>query len=302
MTAPTDQIAPALVTGEAVAVELRPARLPSRALAFGIDLVVQVAILVAINLVGARTIGSADAALQAALALVALVLVAVGYPVLWETLTRGRSLGKLAMGLRVVRDDGGPIRFRQALVRGLAAFFVDLWLTLGVVAVFVSLVSRRGKRVGDVMAGTIVLQERVPARQAGAPYVPRALEGWARQLDLSGLSDALALHARQFMARAPQFDPRVRENLGQQVAAAVAASVAPPPPPGTTGYDLVAAVLAERRRRDLERLTAATASAATATAATAAPAGPHAAVPLEAPRREAAPEPPESSTGFRPPA
>ena len=61
------------------------------------------------------------------------VLVVVGYPVIFETLSRGRSLGKLALGLRVVSDDGGPERFRQALVRGLLAV-LEIWLTLGFLA------------------------------------------------------------------------------------------------------------------------------------------------------------------------
>ena len=48
------------------------------------------------------------------------VLAIVGYPVIFETATRGRTLGKMALGLRVVSDDGGPERFRQALFRALA--------------------------------------------------------------------------------------------------------------------------------------------------------------------------------------
>ena len=60
-----------------------------------------------------------DAAASAALGLVTSVGVVVGYPLVMETLTRGRTLGKMAIGLRTVRDDGGPIRFRQALVRAL---------------------------------------------------------------------------------------------------------------------------------------------------------------------------------------
>ena len=53
------------------------------------------------------------------------MLVFLGYPVAMETLTRGRTLGKMALGLRVVRDDGGPITFRQALVRGLVGLALE---------------------------------------------------------------------------------------------------------------------------------------------------------------------------------
>ena len=58
----------------------------------------------------------------------------------------------MALGLRVVRDDGGPIRFRHALVRGLVGV-VEIWLTVGAVALVVSLASSQGKRLGDFLAG-----------------------------------------------------------------------------------------------------------------------------------------------------
>ena len=59
--------------------------------------------------------------------------ITVVLPTTVDTLTRGRSLGKLAMGIRIVRDDGGPLVFRQSLVRALVGI-VELWLTLGTVA------------------------------------------------------------------------------------------------------------------------------------------------------------------------
>ncbi len=75
----------------------------------------------------------------------------MGGPIAVETLSHGRSLGKLAFGLRVVRDDGGPIRFRHALVRG-AIGVVEILMTFGIIACIASLVSARGRRLGDVFA------------------------------------------------------------------------------------------------------------------------------------------------------
>ena len=93
--------------------------------------------------------------------------VIVGYPVAFETLTRGRSLGKMALGLRVVREDGGPERFRQAFVRGLLGGGRDL-ADLRLVALVASLASAQGRRIGDYLAGTVVIHERVPvARLTG---------------------------------------------------------------------------------------------------------------------------------------
>lgn len=78
----------------------------------------------------ATTITQFDEALSAAVLIIFTVLVIVGYPVAFETATRGRTLGKMAMGLRVVSDDGGPERFRQALFRALAGF-VEIWMLTG---------------------------------------------------------------------------------------------------------------------------------------------------------------------------
>ena len=114
------------------------------------------------------------------------VLALVGYPIIFETTTRGRSLGKMALGLRVVSDDGGPERFRQALFRALAGF-VEIWMFAGGPAVICSLVSPKGKRIGDVFAGTMVISERAP-RLSPPPVMPPSMAWWASSLQLSGLS------------------------------------------------------------------------------------------------------------------
>src|SRR4051812_50057979 len=101
----------------------------------------------------------ADAAVSAAVGVVAVVAVFVGLPVTVETLTRGRSLGKLAAGLRVVRDDGGPLRVRHALVRGLLAG-VEIFATLGRVALITPLLNPRGKRPRGPLPGTVGLRGR----------------------------------------------------------------------------------------------------------------------------------------------
>jgi hypothetical protein len=159
----------------------------------------------------------------------------------------------------VVREDGGPIRFRQALTRGLAGFIVDFGvfsLFTGAIALITSLASPRGRRVGDMLAGTVVLRERVPVRWAPVVQMPAPLIGWAAGLELSGLPDAVALSARQFLQRAPDLDAGVRASLGQRLAAQVAGHVSPAPPLGTPPEPYLAAVLAERRRREEARLTA----------------------------------------------
>jgi hypothetical protein len=178
--------------------------------------------------------------------------VLVGYPVTAETLSRGRTLGKLAMGLRVVRDDGGPIRFRHALVRGLAGFFVDFWALgiLGAVAVFVSLSSVKGKRVGDMLAGTVVVRERMPPSTTAVVYMPPWLAGWAAGLDLSRVPDGLALAIRNYLARQRDFTATAADMLAWRLAEDVHGCIGVPVPPGNRPADYLAAVLAERRARE----------------------------------------------------
>ncbi|MET8852540.1 RDD family protein [Amycolatopsis sp. NPDC004625] len=245
-----------LVTGEAVVLGLRVAKLASRALAMGLDVLLQFAALIGLGMVLAFALPETDEGLFVALLLVCMVLVMVGYPVVFETLSRGRSLGKMAVGLRVVRVDGGPIRFRHALVRGLAGFVVDFWALglFGAVAVVVSLCSSNGRRVGDFLAGTLVVRERVPASAGHAAIVmPPGLEGWAAQLDLTRLPDDLALASRQFLARFGELRPEASHALGWGLAQQVGNALGTPVPPDVPPWAFLAAVLAERRNRDHAR-------------------------------------------------
>jgi uncharacterized RDD family membrane protein YckC len=257
MSQPPDDrliLPPQVVTGEAVALELRPASFATRALAVALDLVVLLAAGIIVGIVLGMAQPDVDEAAGRAIDIVALVGVLVGLPVTVETLTRGRSLGKLAAGLRVVRDDGGPIRLRHALVRALLAI-VEIIATAGSVALITSLANSRGKRLGDLLAGTFVIRERGGALPPPLPPMPPELIAWAQQADLAAVPDALALGVRRFLDGAQNLHPASRAQLGQELAAQVQSFVAPPPPAFATPERFLVAVLAERRRRDLARLT-----------------------------------------------
>ncbi|WP_020662387.1 RDD family protein [Amycolatopsis benzoatilytica] len=245
-----------LVTGEAVVLDLRVAKLASRAVAMLLDVLVQAAVLLLALVALLVTAGQFDRALTVALMLTVFVLVVIGYPVLFETLSRGRSLGKLALGLRVVRLDGGPISFRHALTRALAGFFVDFWALgfLGAVAVVVSLSSSNGRRVGDYLAGTLVIRERVPLSKQAVLMVPPGLEHWAAQFDLSGLPEHLATAARQYLGRYHDLRPEAAASLGFGLAQQVSAAIGVPLPYGMPPWVFLTAVLGERRNRDQARI------------------------------------------------
>ncbi|MEU5521133.1 RDD family protein [Streptomyces sp. NPDC047860] len=242
-----------LVTGEAVALELRPARLPSRALAVLLDLAAAVAAYIAVTIGLVAATASLDEAAQTAISIAAFVLVLVGGPIVVETLSHGLSLGKLACGLRVVRDDGGPIRFRHALVRGLIGV-IEILMTLGVVAVIASLVSARGRRLGDVFAGTLVVRERMPAgRTDFVPPPPPWLAGRFSGLDLSAVPDGLWLAVRQYLTRMRQLDPQVGWSMAERLASDLAERTGAPVPPGVPPAAYLAAVVQERQAREARR-------------------------------------------------
>jgi uncharacterized RDD family membrane protein YckC len=241
-----------VVTGDAVVVEVQIAQLPVRAVSAMIDItVILIAYLIGVFLV-AVTILQFDDALVIAFLIIFTVLALIGYPVVLELSTRGRSLGKMIMGLRVVSDDGGPERFRQALFRALASL-IEIWGLLGGPAVICSLFSSKGKRIGDVFAGTVVIIERGP-RLEPAPGMPPSLAWWAASLQLSGLRPQTAQLARQFLSRARQLVPQVRDQMAYRIATEMSTQVSPPAPPGVPPQYVLAAVLAERHRRELMRM------------------------------------------------
>jgi len=236
-----------IVTGEAVALEVRPAAFMLRVAGGLIDATCYVVVLGAISV---GILGRLSNEAQAnTLTIVTIACVAVVAPTLVETLTRGRSLGKLATGIRIVRDDGGPIRFRHAFVRALAGLG-ELWLTAGSVAVVAALLNGRGKRLGDLLAGTYAVRTRGADRTPPPLLMPPELADWARDADIRALPDGLALSARRFLDRTGTLDRASREELGRVLAARVEPLVAPPPPWGTNPERFLAAVLVARRDRE----------------------------------------------------
>jgi uncharacterized RDD family membrane protein YckC len=241
-----------MVTGDAVVLDIQIAQLPVRALSALIDVTVVFVGYVVGLVLWAVTLSDLDSALSGAVLIIFTVLTIVGYPLIFETTTRGRSLGKMTLGLRVVSDDGGPERFRQALFRALAGF-IEIWLFAGGPAVICSLLSPKGKRIGDVFAGTMVISQRGP-RMSPPPPMPPTMAWWASSLQLSGLSAETAERARQFLSRATQLNVGVRDQMAFRIYAEVTAQISPPPPPGAPPQLVLAAVLAERHRRELNRL------------------------------------------------
>jgi uncharacterized RDD family membrane protein YckC len=238
-----------ILIGEGVALESGAAPVTLRMLSGIIDVTVTLGLLIlgfgALSRAGQGLEGSWFAALSVALIVTVIVLV----PMTVETLTRGLSLGRLAAGLRVVRDDGGPVTVRHAFIRALVGV-LEIYMTAGVLAVSVSMFSERGKRIGDYLAGTYAMRTRGGGQRLVPLVMPAHLAGWAANADIARLPDSLALTGRLFLSRAHGMRPDARARIGQQLADHVGEFVSPPPPAGTHPEYFIAAVLASRRDRE----------------------------------------------------
>lgn len=242
-----------LVTGEAVALDLPPAGVGVRIASGLIDVMATILLLVLVIVVANTAAIDTSDALFAVAMIGTTIVVFVVVPTALETLTRGKSLGKLAFGLRTVRDDAGPISFQHAFVRALVGF-VEIYVFTGGPAFLSALISPRGKRLGDFAAGTYVVRERVGLRLAQPASMPPHLAAWAESADMASLPTGLMLGVRQFLGRLPTIDAHSRSTIGARLADEVLTHVAPNPPVGTPPEDFLAAVIAARRQRDLARL------------------------------------------------
>lgn len=245
----------ALITGDAVLLDLRTASFATRMLAAMIDGVIQLLLLVGGTVAMAWSAARADLddGFVAAGIVSMSVLAYVGYPVLCEMLLRGRSVGRLVMGTRVVRDDGGPVHVRQSVLRAVMAM-LEIWSTTGAIALTCSVIDRRSRRVGDLLAGTMVIQERMRDVEPLRAEVPAPLQDWVHGADVGRLPLTLMQDIRSFLPRATTINPESRRQLSRDLLRRTLPHVAPAPPPGTDPEQFLTAVIAERSRRDEARL------------------------------------------------
>ena len=224
---------PAVVTPEAVPLDLQPAGLGSRFVALLIDWSVQAVLAFGLLLLAIGLSVGDIGGLGIALFFLLTFGVLFGYPIAMETLWRGRTLGKAAMGLRVVTTEGGPVRFRHAAIRA-ALGLVDFFGTSGSAAVISVLATRNNQRLGDLVAGTLVLRERtgLPPPQAAEFTVPAGLEWYAASLDVSRMTPDDYRALRAFLLRAPTLEYRIRYQLSVGLADPLSERVRPLPPAG----------------------------------------------------------------------
>lgn len=215
-----------IVTPEAVILDVETAGVASRVLAGLLDLLIQVVILMAFAIVlEMLAISTGSSALLVSSLLFALVV--MGYPVISETLMRGRTIGKRALGLRAVTVEGAPIRWRHALLRMMGGL-VDRFLPpLGVTGMLFVLGTSRHQRIGDLIAGTIVIRDpdRSPLPVALWYPVPPGNEAFASSIDPTAMTDEQYTVIRTFLVRNHQLSAAARFSVAADLAQRTAAVI-----------------------------------------------------------------------------
>ncbi|KTR51160.1 hypothetical protein NS359_11670 [Curtobacterium oceanosedimentum] len=249
-----DETTDELVVGEAVALDVQPAGIALRlaaALLDGACLVVLLAMLL-FGLLRSLPAGT-DAVWILPVGIVSGVTVLVLVPAGVEAVTRGKSVGRWAAGTRVVRVDGGAIGFRHAFTRALVGL-LELWSTLGSVALVVALFGSRPRRLGDLLAGTFVQHERGARRRDVEVLLPVELVPWAAVADVSALPQRLEDRLGAFFRSVGDLRPEAREATARTLAAAAAEYASPVPDVHPEVF--LAGVVAVRRERDVRALRA----------------------------------------------
>lgn len=212
------------MTPEAVLLELPTAGVVTRAFARLVDLVVQVLAAMLLGFLGSTlfSVGLSPTLFVIGLSFTVLLVLPIGIEIIW----RGRSPGKAMFGLRVVGADGAPEAPRQAVIRGIVAL-IDLYLSLGAVAIGTAMFSERSQRSGDMAAGTVVIR----VNSTGFSTVPIAFhppvghEAYVASLDVGALRDEEFTLVREFLLRTRELDPQRRAALALELASSVQARI-----------------------------------------------------------------------------
>jgi uncharacterized RDD family membrane protein YckC len=207
-------------TGEAVAIRYELAGLGSRFLAVSVDMLAQFAIAVALLLVygfllapalGRIPFGKNAHAVVIALGIAALFLIFFGWFIVFETWWSGRTPGKRALGLRVVRDGGFPLDLGASVIRNLVRV-AEVALGFYTLSAISALISPENKRLGDLAAGTLVVRDRAAAPPDLDAYLARPARSD------TGLADEDRVLIDRFLARRTGLDASARVRLAARIA------------------------------------------------------------------------------------
>lgn len=205
-------------TPEGVDLELTLAGAGSRMAAAVIDGIAQIAVVLVALVVLAglgAAVGEDAALLLLGIASLTITVIIIGYYVLFEVLAGGRTPGKMAMGIRVVSTEGGPVTLSGSMVRNLIRIvdFLPSFYGVGLISV---LATGKNQRLGDLAARTVVVRDRQSevGDLVDLTVEPVAAARW----DVSAVtSDEVAL-VRRYLSRRRSLTPDRRDQIAGQIA------------------------------------------------------------------------------------
>lgn len=240
-----------LRTPEGVDLELVLAGMGSRMLAGMFDLTTQGLLALGYYLLVSAT--GLDEGLSLAGWSIVVFLLLFGYDVAFEVLARGRTPGKRIVGLRVMRAGGEPIGLVTSAIRNVLRI-VDILPAAYGVGVVVIFITRRNQRLGDLVAGSVVVRERLGGRRARAGGVPidRLIERHrdvAARVDVSAVPSEEVSTVRRYLERREALTPDAADRLAQELAARLRPRVGGLPPGASAEavLEIVAAAKSLRR-------------------------------------------------------
>ncbi|MDZ4814112.1 MAG: RDD family protein [Pseudomonadota bacterium] len=178
-------------TPEGTALRLRAAGMLPRAAAWAVDFGLRLVIVWMLSVL-LLMLGEAGMGLY----LIVLFLFFWFYPVLFEVLRDGQTIGKKALGLRVINANGTPVTWLASIVRNLMRT-VDMLPAVYGFGFVAGLIDPRGRRLGDMVAGTLVVHVEKPHQHIAAPNVPVVHPAMALNADEKAAIIAFAERAQQ---------------------------------------------------------------------------------------------------------
>src|SRR2546421_7122647 len=207
-----------IATPEGVEMHLTLAGPASRFVSAIVDILIQGALLVCVGvvlgLVG-KGVGFGSGVALLLWAVISFVLITF-YDIFFEVFRAGRTPGKRLNGLRVVRVEGDPVNFLTSAVRNVIRP-VDFLPSAYLLGAVVILATRKNQRIGDVIAGTLVVREHAAGRLPASPRplpTPVRGSGW----DTSGITQEGVAAVRQFLERRHDIEGESRTELATTLA------------------------------------------------------------------------------------
>jgi uncharacterized RDD family membrane protein YckC len=220
-------------TPEQTSLEFPLAGIGSRFLAMVADTAIQIAVGIVFFMVltlaipALRFLGSASPQWVIAGMIIGFFLIYYGYFALFEAIWNGQTPGKRYAQLRVMKDDGRPINAYDAIARNLLRIVDQLPFFYGI-AIFSVFFSKQNKRLGDFVAGTVVVHEKTV--EAARPFEETPVDASAPAYDVSRITvDELRL-IETFLQRRDTFEPALRGSMAAQIASRIGEKLEVPVP------------------------------------------------------------------------